>query len=117
MSIDYRGPRAIAGNVGYQGVGFGHSGARRAREAIAANLRRGFVGRNAAAIRSEMVARAADAGRISAEILSDTIECWRFGWAISWICWNPKVMILGGGVAEMLRPHFGGIQARMKVGA
>jgi glucokinase len=27
---------------------------------------------------------------------------------------EPQVMILGGGVAEMLRPHFGDIQARMK---
>jgi glucokinase len=62
-----------------------------------------------------MVARAADAGdELAREILSETIE-----YLAVWLgnivdLLEPQVMILGGGVAEMLRPHFQEIQARMK---
>jgi len=121
VSIDYRGPRCNCGKRGcIEALASGTAIARRARQAIAANSQRGggllaLAGGNAAAIRSEMVARAADTGdELAREILSDTIE-----YLAVWLgnivdLLEPEVMILGGGVAEMLRPHFGDIQARMK---
>ena len=66
-------------------------------------------------IRSEMVARAASAGDpLAQEILSETME-----YLAAWLgnivdLLEPDVMILGGGVAEMLRPHFGDLQSRLK---
>jgi glucokinase len=121
VSIDYRGPRCNCGKRGcIEALASGTAIARRAREAIAANSQRGggllaLAGGNAAAIRSEMVARAADAGdELAREILSETTE-----YLAVWLgnivdLLEPQVMILGGGVAEMLRPHFQEIQARMK---
>ncbi len=121
VSIDYRGPRCNCGKRGcIEALASGTAIARRAREAIAANSQRGggllaLAGGSAAAIRSEMVARAADAGdELAREILSETIE-----YLAVWLgnivdLLEPQVMILGGGVAEMLRPHFQEIQARMK---
>jgi glucokinase len=121
VSIDYRGPRCNCGKRGcIEALASGTAIARRAREAIAADATRGaglmaLAGGDAAAIRSEMVARAADAGdELAGEILSETIE-----YLAVWLgnivdLLEPDVMILGGGVAEMLRPHFGEIQARMK---
>jgi len=121
VSIDYRGPRCNCGKLGcIEALASGTAIARRAREATAADAIRGaallsLAGGDAAAIRSATVARAADAGdELAREILSDTIE-----YLAVWLgnivdLLEPDVMILGGGVAEMLRPHFGEIQARMK---
>jgi glucokinase len=62
-----------------------------------------------------MVGHAASVGdALAREILSQTIEylaVW-LGNVVDLL--EPDVMILGGGVAEMLRPHFGEIQMRMK---
>ena len=66
-------------------------------------------------VRSEMVGQAASAGdALAREILVETIE-----YLAIWLgnivdLLEPDVMILGGGVAEMLRPHFGELQVRMK---
>jgi glucokinase len=121
VSIDYRGPRCNCGKRGcIEALASGTAIARRAREATAADATRGgalmaLARGDAAALRSEMVARAADAGdELAREILSDTIE-----YLAVWLgnivdLLEPDVMILGGGVSNMLRPHFGEIQARMK---
>jgi glucokinase len=121
VSIDYHGPRCNCGKLGcIEALASGTAIARRAREATAADAIRGaallsLAGGDAAAIRSATVARAADAGdELAREILSDTIE-----YLAVWLgnivdLLEPDVMILGGGVAEMFRPHFGEIQARMK---
>jgi len=62
-----------------------------------------------------MVGRAAGEGdALAREILSETIEflaVW-LGNIVDLL--EPEVIILGGGVAEMLRPHFGELQGRMK---
>jgi len=121
VSIDYRGPRCNCGKRGcIEALASGTAIARRAREAIAADTTRGgalmaLARGDAAALRSEMVARAAGAGdELAREILSETIE-----YLAVWLgnivdLLEPDVMILGGGVSDMLRPHFGEIQARMK---
>jgi glucokinase len=121
VSIDFRGPRCNCGKRGcIEALASGTAIARRARDAITADAARGaglmaLASGDAAAIRSEMVARAAGAGdELAREILSETIE-----YLAVWLgnivdLLEPDVMILGGGVAEMLRGHFGEIQARMK---
>jgi predicted NBD/HSP70 family sugar kinase len=87
---------------------------------MAADAKRGetllrLAGGNAALIRSEMVARAArDGDALARKILSETME-----YLAAWLgnivdLLEPEVLILGGGVGEMLRPHFGKIQERMK---
>lgn len=121
VSIDYRGPRCNCGKRGcIEALASGTAIARRAREAVAGDSKRGerllaLSGGDAAAIKSEMVGRAAREGdAVAGEILSETIE-----YLAAWLgnivdLLEPEVMILGGGVAEMVRPHFGELQARMK---
>jgi len=68
VSIDYRGPRCNCGKRGcIEALASGTAIARRAREAIAANSQRGesllaLAGGDAAAIRTEMIGRAARMG-------------------------------------------------------
>ncbi|HEY6127976.1 MAG TPA: ROK family protein [Candidatus Acidoferrum sp.] len=121
VSIDFRGTRCNCGKKGcIEALASGTAIARRAREAAAADSVRGaqlivLAGGDVALIRSETVRRAASAGDpLAQEILSETIE-----YLAIWLgnivdLLEPEVMILGGGVAEMLRPHFDEIQARMK---
>lgn len=126
VSIDFRGPRCNCGKKGcIEALASGTAIARRAREALAVEAP--IVGENRGArllalasgnperVRSEMVGRAASAGDpLAQEILSDTIE-----YLAAWLgnivdLLEPEVMILGGGVSEMLRPHFPELQSRMK---
>jgi glucokinase len=121
VSIDFRGPRCNCGKKGcIEARASWTAIARRAREAVAADAVRGetllkLAGGDAALIRSEMVARAArDGDALAREILSETME-----YLAAWLgnivdLLEPEVLILGGGVGEMLRPHFGKIQERMK---
>jgi glucokinase len=121
VSIDFRGPRCNCGKKGcIEALASGTAIARRAREALAADSNRGtgllaLAGGDVTAIRSAMVGQAADTGDVLAgEILSETIE-----YLAIWLgnivdLLEPEVMILGGGVAMMLQPHFNEIQARMK---
>jgi glucokinase len=121
VSIDYRGPRCNCGKRGcIEALASGTAIARRSREAVVSNSNRGarlisLADGDAATIRSEMVGRAAGEGdALAREIFSETIE-----YLAIWLgnivdLLEPEVMILGGGVAEMLRPHSGELQARMK---
>lgn len=121
VSIDYRGPRCNCGKLGcIEALASGTAIARRARDAVAGDSKRGarllaLAGGDAAAIRSEMVGLAANEGdALAQEILSETIE-----FLAAWLgnivdLLEPEVIILGGGVAELLRPHFGELQRRMK---
>jgi glucokinase len=121
VSIDMHGPRCNCGKKGcIEVLASGTAIARRAREAIASDERSGvallaLAGGDGAGIRSQMVGRAAQAGdRLSQKILSETLE-----YLAAWLgnivdLLEPDVMILGGGVSEMLREYFGEIQLRMK---
>ena len=121
VSIDFNGPRCNCGKKGcIEVLASGTAIARRAREAVAANKMRGdallkLAGGDVAQIRSEMVARAArDGDALASEVLSDTMD-----YLAAWLgnivdLLEPDVLILGGGVGEMLRPRFQQIQQRMK---
>ena len=121
VSIDFHGPRCNCGKRGcIEALASGTAIARRAREAVTADQNRGaamlaLAGGELAEIRSETVDAAAKAGdALAQEILAETMEL-----LAAWLgnivdLLEPEVMILGGGVAEMLRPHFSEIQERMK---
>lgn len=121
VSIDYRGPRCNCGKLGcIEALASGTAIARRTREAVVRDSKRGksllaLAGGDGATIRSEMVGSAAvDGDALACEILSETIE-----YLAAWLgnivdLLEPEVIILGGGVAEMLKPHFGELQSRMR---
>ncbi|HKF25897.1 MAG TPA: ROK family protein, partial [Candidatus Acidoferrum sp.] len=94
--------------------------ARRAREAITAKGEAGaallaLAGGEPAAVRSEMIGRASEAGDpLARQLVAETVE-----YLAVWLgnivdLLEPDVMILGGGVSEMLRPHFPQIHTRLK---
>ena len=120
VTIDMHGPKCGCGKRGcIEALASGTAIARRAREAVAANLKLGaalvgLAGGDVAAIRCETVGAAAVAGdQLARKILAETME-----YLAAWLgnivdLLEPEVMILGGGVSEMLRPHFGELQGLM----
>jgi glucokinase len=121
VTIDYRGPICNCGKRGcIEVLASGTAIARRMREAMAAEPSRAqntlaLLKGDDSALRSEIVARAAAAGDpLAQHIITETLEflaVW-LGNIVDLL--EPEVMILGGGVAEMLRPHFSQLQMRMK---
>jgi glucokinase len=121
VTIDYRGPTCNCGKKGcIEALASGTAIARRARELASSDPRLGsqilaLANGDPAAIRSEMVGTAEREGNPGArQILRDTIEflaAW-LGNIVDLV--EPEVMILGGGVSEMLIPHFGELQSRLK---
>lgn len=121
LSIDMHGTRCNCGKKGcIEVLASGTAIARRAREAVARDKENGstlltLAGGDLAGIRSEMIGRAArESDSLSQRILSETLE-----YLAAWLgnivdLLEPDVMILGGGVSEMLREHFGDVQSRMK---
>lgn len=121
VSIDYRGPACNCGKKGcIEALASGTAIARRAREAVALDEKAGarlllLAGGDVTSIRSEMIGAAAQTGDpLAQQILSDTVEflaVW-LGNIVDLL--EPDVMILGGGVSEMLRPCFPQIQDRLR---
>lgn len=121
VTIDYRGPICNCGKRGcIEALASGTAIARRMREAIAgdpSNAQKilALVNGDESALRSETVARAAAAGDLLAQrVVSETLDfiaIW-LGNIVDLL--EPEVIILGGGVSEMLRPHFADLHVRMK---
>ena len=121
VTIDYRGPVCNCGKKGcIEALASGTAIARRARELASADPRLAsqivaLANGDPAAIRSEMVGMAEKNGDPGAQqILHDTIEflaAW-LGNIVDLV--EPEIMILGGGVSEMLIPHFGELQSRLR---
>ncbi len=121
VTIDLNGPVCNCGKKGcIEVLASGTAIARRAREKLAQSPQLGaqllaLAGGDIAAVRSEMVGKAAEArDPLAKEILAQTCE-----YLAVWLgnivdLLEPEVIILGGGAAEMLRPRFGEIQKRMK---
>ena len=122
VSIDYRGPTCNCGKKGcIEALASGTAIARRAREVVTANPKAGarllaLAAGDASSIRSEMIGMAAQAkDALAQEILEDTVEFLAIWLGNIVDLLEPDVLILGGGVSEMLRPYFDRIQARLKV--
>jgi len=121
VSIDYRGPLCNCGKRGcIEALASGTAIARRAREAVAADEKAGsrllaLADGDASSIRSEMIGSAAQRNdALAQQILQDTVEFLAIWLGNIVDLLEPDVMILGGGVSEMLRPRFPQIQDRLK---
>ena len=121
ISIDFRGPACNCGKKGcIEAVASGTAIARRGRDMVIADRKAGgqlldLADGDIDAIRSELIGTAAEMGDpLAQQILAETIE-----FLAAWLgnivdLLEPEVMVLGGGVSEMLRPRFPQIQERLK---
>ena len=118
MSIDYKGPRCGCGKPGcIEVLAAGPAIARRAR----AKLENGrssslldLAGGKIERVTSEMVGQAAATGDAAAsEVLQETVELLSFWFGNIVDLLEPDVMIVGGGVASLLKPFLGEIKDRL----
>ncbi len=120
VSIDYRGPICACGKRGcIEILAAGPAIGARARAKVAAERSRAstlleFAGAEVDAVTSETVGRAyAKGDALAKEILLDTVEL-----LTPWLgnivdLFDPDVIVIGGGVAAMVKPFFGEIKARL----
>jgi glucokinase len=120
MSIDYRGPRCNCGKSGcIEVLAAGPAIAKRARAKLAAEPARasallGLAGGNIELVSSELVGQAYAAGDpLAKEILLETIDLLSLWLGNIVDLLEPDVIIIGGGVASMLRPLFDEIRKRL----
>jgi glucokinase len=120
VTIDYRGPRCTCGKFGcIEILAAGPAIGTRARAKVGATppvqsrileLAKGDV----AAVTTEMVGLAFASGdSVAREILQETVEV-----LVPWLgnivdLLDPDVIVMGGGVAAMLKPFFGEIKSRL----
>ena len=116
VSIDYRGPRCGCGKLGcIEALAAGPAIAGRARAKLGTGHSSSRILERSkgdvTAVTSEMVGQAyADGDSLAREILQETVEI-----LTPWIgniidLLDPDVVVMGGGVAAMLKPFFGEIK-------
>lgn len=120
MSIDYRGPRCNCGKPGcIEVLAAGPAIAKRARAKLAAEPARAsamlaLAEGNIELVSSELVGQAYAAGDpLAKEILLETIDLLSLWLGNIVDLLEPDVIIIGGGVASMLRPLFDEIRKRL----
>ncbi len=118
VSIDYRGPRCGCGKPGcIEALAAGPAIARRARARQAAGGRSALLemaGGQADAVTSEMVGQAYAAGdALAREVLLETVELLALWLGNMVDLLEPEVMVLGGGVAAMLKPLLDELRERL----
>lgn len=120
MSIDYRGPLCSCGKRGcIEALAAGPAIGRRAQGKLAGKIQRDSIlwdlaGGKTEGITSEMVGRADAAGDVLAhEVLLETVALLSVWLSNIVDLLEPDVIIMGGGVASMLKPFFGDIHERI----
>jgi glucokinase len=118
MSIDYKGPRCGCGKPGcIEVLASGPAIARRARaklEGGRSSSLRDLSDGKLDQVSSEMVGQANAAGDpVAHEVLHETVELLSFWFGNIVDLLEPDVMIVGGGVASMLKAFLGEIQDRL----
>ncbi len=118
MSIDYKGPRCGCGKPGcIEVLASGPAIARRARaklEGGRSSSLRDLSDGKLDQVSSEMVGQANAAGDpVAHEVLQETVELLSFWFGNIVDLLEPDVMIVGGGVASMLKASLGEIQERL----
>ncbi|MGH9512594.1 MAG: ROK family protein [Terriglobales bacterium] len=120
VTIDYRGPRCVCGKRGcIEVLASGPAIARRAQDKFRENPAldsaiRHYVNGNISGITSEIVGKAYSAGdRIALDVLRETIELLSVWLGNMVDVLEPDVIIVGGGVASILRPLLGEIRERI----
>jgi glucokinase len=118
LSIDYRGPRCGCGKAGcIEALAAGPAIARRAQGKVEGGVRSSMVelaGGRIEEISSQIVGQAYSAGdAVATEVLHETVTLLAF-WLGNLIdLLDPDVIIIGGGVASMLKPFFTEIRERL----
>jgi glucokinase len=117
VTIDYRGPRCGCGKPGcVEALASGPAIAKRARAKLKASSSAGsslldLAAGDIDAVTSEIVGKAYAAGdALAKEVLLETIELLTVWLGNMVDLLDPDVIIVGGGVAAMLRPFFDDIQ-------
>ena len=118
MSIDYQGVRCGCGKLGcIEAYASGPAIARRTRaklESGRSSCLLEMAGGKADQVNSKMLGEALRAGDpVAKEVMNETVEllaCW-FGNIVD--LFEPDVMVVGGGLSLMLKPHFPEIQDRL----
>lgn len=118
LSIDYKGPLCACGKRGcIEAFASGPAIARRARakvEAGGSSSLRDMAGGKIELISSEMVGQANAAGDpLASGILQETVELLSLWLGNIVDLLEPDVMIMGGGVASMLKPFLGEMKDRL----
>ena len=118
MSIDYKGPRCGCGKPGcIEALASGPAIARRARAIIESGRSSTLIdlaGGKLELLTSEMVGAANATGDpVAGEVLRETVEMLSFWFGNIVDLLEPDVMIVGGGVASMLKPFLPEIQDRL----
>jgi glucokinase len=119
MSIDYKGPRCACGKPGcIEALASGPAIARRAREKLESGRSSSLMdlaGGNRELVTSEMVGNANATGDpVANEVLRETVELLSFWLGNIVDLLEPDVMIVGGGVASMLKPFLPEIKDRLR---
>ena len=118
LSIDYKGPLCGCGKPGcIEAFASGPAISRRARAKIEAGRSSSLVdlaGGKIELVSSQMIGQAYAAGdAVASEVLRETVELLSFWLGNIVDLLEPEVMIMGGGVASMLKPFLGEIKERM----
>ncbi len=118
MTIDYKGPRCGCGKAGcIEALASGPAIARRARVLLEAGRNSTLTDLaegNLSDLTGKMVGDAAAGGDpLAKEVLQDTVELLSFWFGNIVDLLEPDIMIVGGGVAPMLKPFLGEIQNRL----
>jgi glucokinase len=114
MSIDYKGPRCGCGKLGcIEALAAGPAIARRARAKLEGGRASGLDDLSEGKIdhiTSSMVGEAFTRGdAVAKEVLQETVELLAFWFGNIVDLLEPDIMIVGGGVASMLKPFLGQI--------
>src|SRR5581483_53292 len=118
MSIDYRGPRCECGKLGcIEALASGPAIARRAQSRLAEGRNSSLLdlaGGRPDRVTSELVGQAIAAGDpLAREVIEETLQFLAFWLGNVIDLLEPDVIIIGGGVASMLKAHFFEIQDRL----
>ena len=118
VSIDYRGPQCGCGKPGcIEVLACGPAIARRARAKLAAGQKSALLDLakgNPEAVTPEMIGRAYAAGdAVARETLQETVDLLALWLGNMVDLLEPDVMVMGGGVAAMLKPLFDEIRQRL----
>lgn len=118
VSIDYRGPRCGCGKRGcIEALAAGPAIARRAQSKLAegrSSAIRELAGNNLQEVSSEMVGRAfAQGDALAGEVLLETVELLALWLGNMVDLLEPDIVVMGGGVATMLRPLLDRLRERL----
>ena len=119
VSIDYHGPRCACGKLGcIEALASGPAIARRAQSKLNEGRTSSLLelaGGRIERVTSDLVGQAASAGdSLAKEVIDETVPLLALWLGNIIDLLDPDVIVIGGGVASMLKPHFAEIQDHLR---